>query len=483
MTQEHGSNRSGLFPELGRIVVPLGILAIGAIIFVILSRQREVPARVVEQEEAPLVETALAVEQQSGLDIEVDGVVVPYREIELSAEVDGKIEYKNEVCQEGSYVKGDTLLLKIDARDYELDRDRLSKELDQADASCKELEAEIENTEALIELAERQLALQEADYKRQQSLHADRVVSDSQLDQAAQSMLQAENALLTLRNQLRVLTERRSSLRAAKERAESLLEKAKLDLTRTEIRVPEDTEGVVISDLVERGDYVKKGTPLVTIEDTSKVEVRCSLRVEELYWLWNQSDLASGQAQPRSPDVDYQIPRTPQGDLTPVTVVYSLGGQDYQWQGVLSRYEGIGLDEATRTFPCRVTVESPRAVCVSGRDAVPSVGHENAPPNGRAGRRAGCTGPPALVRGMYVTVKIHAEPRTKLVRIPEAAVRPGNIVWAVRNNKLAIINVRVVRVASQLAIIVAGELQPGDRVVVTPLPVAENGMAVREEAD
>lgn len=467
MTQEHGSNRSGLLPELGRIVVPLGILAVGAIAFLILSRQGEVPARVVEQEEAPLVETALAVEQQGGLDIEVDGVVVPFREFELSAEVEGTIEYKNEVCQEGSYLKGDTLLLKIDARDYELERDRLSKELDQAEGGCKELEAEIKNTEALIELAKRQLDLREADYKRQQRLHADRVVSDSQLDQAAQNRLQAENALLTLRSQLRVLTERRGSLQAAKERAAALLEKAKLDLARTEIRTPEDTEGVVISDLVERGDYVRKGTPLVVIEDTSKVEVRCSLRVDELYWLWNQTARAADEAEQRSPDVDYQIPRTPAGELTPVTVVYSLDGQEYRWGGVLSRYEGIGLNEATRTVPCRVTVESPRAVCVSGPGA----------PLGA------CTGPPALVRGMYVTVKIHAEPRAKLLRIPEAAVRPGNRVWAVRNKKLAIIDVRVVRVADEVAIIRAGKLEAGDRVVVTPLAVAENGMAIREEAD
>ena len=466
MIEEHGSKRSILGRELGRIVVPLVILAAGGGGYWLLSRQAEAPARTVEEEQAPLVETVVAKQDDRGLDIEVDGVVVPYREIELSAEVDGTIEYKNELCQEGTYVEGNTLLLKIDPRDYELERDRLSKERDQADGNCKELEAEISNTEALIELAQRQLALQEANYKRQESLHADRVVSDSQLDQAAESRLQAENALLTLSSQLRVLTERRGSLRAAKERAEALVEKAKLDLSRTEIRSPKGTDGVVIIDLVEQGDYVKKGTPLVAIEDTSKVEVRCSLRVDELYWLWNQGASGPGEAKERSPHLDYQIPRTPVGDLTPATVTYRLASQDYTWEGVLSRYEGIGLDESTRTVPCRVTVEAPRGVCLSGDDAAPSK----------------CTGPPALVRGMYVTVKIHAKPRAKLVRISEAAIRPGNKVWVVRDNKLAIIDVRVVSVAGEVAIVLAGELDAGDRVVVTPLAVAKNGMPVREEA-
>jgi hypothetical protein len=220
-------------------------------------------------------------------------------------------------------------------------------------------------------------------------------------------------------------------------------------------------EGVIVTDLVEEDDYVRKGTSLVTIEDTSKVEVRCHLRVDELYWLWNQMGLGPGEARESGPQSGYQIPKAP------VTVVYRLAGRDYAWQGVLSRYEGIGLDESTRTVPCRVLVEAPRDGRVLDEE----------------GRLVECTGPPALVRGMFVTVKIHAQPTARLMEIPEAAVRPGNRVWLVREGKLAVVEANVVRVADEVAIVEGGALEAGERVVVTPLAGPVAGMAVREQQE
>jgi RND family efflux transporter MFP subunit len=430
--EKHTSMTQRLLRDLLRIAVPIGILAAGVAGMVILMRQREAPARVVEEELPPLVETSPAEPHDRGLDLEVDGVVVPYRQVELAAEVDGRIAEKADACRAGKVVEHGTLLLRIDPRDYQLEVDRLA--------------VEAGNTDALIKLAEKQLDLQEKSYQRQQNLHQNRVASDSELDQAMQTRLQAENALLTLRSQLRVLEEQKK--------------KADLDLARTEIRCPDDTDGVIVSDLVEKDDYVRKGSPLVTIEDTSKVEVKCSLRVDELYWLWSQSGLGPGETRDASLRLDYQIPRAP------VTVVYRLAGRDYEWQGELSRYEGTGLDESTRTVPCRVVVANPRDVRVAGADV----------------RGAPSAGPPALLRGMFVTIRIHAEPQADLLQIPEAAVRPGNRVWVVRDGKLAALGVRTVRVAGPVAILLAGDLSAGDRVVVTPLASPEDGMAVREKA-
>ncbi len=444
-----------------RIAPPVLILVAGVAGFLILSREDEAPAEPPEEQQAPLVDTIPASEHDGGLEIRVDGVVVPYREIELAAEVDGRIIEKEDVCRAGSYVKGGTLLLKIDARDYELERKRLKNELAQAEISRRELEVEIENTESLVKLAEQQLELEENNYRRQKSAHAGGAGSDSELDAAAQGRLQAENSLATLRSQLRLLKERLNRVEAEREHASLRMEKADLDRQRTEIRCPDEMEGVIVTDLVEEDDYVRKGTSLVTIEDTSKVEVRCHLRVDELYWLWNQMGLGPGEARERGPQSGYQIPKAP------VTVVYRLAGRDYAWKGVLARYEGIGLDESTRTVPCRVLVEAPRDGCVVDAD----------------GQLVQCTGPPALVRGMFVTVKIHAQPTARLLQVPEAAVRPGDRVWLVREGKLAVVEANVVRVADEVAIVEAGELEVGDRVVVTPLAGAVAGMAVREQQE
>ena len=470
---EKRPNRTGLVQELRRIAVPLGILTAGVVAFLILSRKDEVPAVPIAAEEAPLVETVRAEAHDRALDIQVDGVVVPYREVELSAEVDGRVQYKADACRAGSYVRRNTLLLKIDPRDHELECKRLRTEVEQAEGNLEELEADIKNTENLMELAQKQLDLQRADFKRQEELHRKGIASNSELDLAEQTRLQAENAVLTLRSQLQVLSARRSRLKAAQEHAAVLLEKATLDLERTELYCPDDTDGVIVNDLVEKGDYVRRGTPLVTIEDTAKVEVKCNLRVDELYWLWNQTGLGPGPAREEARTTadhathgahavpaDYQIPEAP------ATVIYRLAGQDYKWDGVLARYDGVGLDESTRTVPCRVVVEAPRDVCATSPDGAPGQ----------------CTGPPALVRGMYVTVKIHTKPQASLVRISEAAVRPGNKVWVVRDGKIEILEVHVVETTGNDAIVRAGPLEAGDHVVVTPLAEVRESMAVREQA-
>jgi len=423
-------------------MLPLLILGGGAAGFALFYFQKDATAHVVKEDKPPLVETVAAEAHDRGLEIEVDGVVVPYREIELSAEVDGRVDYKNEVCRAGKYVEKDALLLKIDPRDHELEIRRLVEGFDSPGDTVDRSGDGEASPRSLIGLAERELELRKKEYARLEGLVGGRrVVSDAEIEQGELSVIMAENTLQTLRSQL---------------------EQARLDLERTEITSPID--GVVVNDAVEQGDFVRRGTTLVRIEDTSKVEVKCSLRVDELYWLWNQTGLGPGGTGADKPRIEYQIPEAP------VQVVYRLAQRDYLWDGRLSRYEGVGLDETTRTVPCRVVVEAPREVCVVGAE----------------GGQGGLTGPPALVRGMFVTVKIHAEPQARMVRIPEKAVRPGRRVWIVRGaegqTQLAMLDVRVVGVADEAAIVLAGELAPGDRVVVTPLSGAEEGMVVREQA-
>ena len=86
----------------------------------------------------------------------------------------------------------------------------------------------------------------------------------------------------------------------------------------------------------------------------------------------------------------------------------------YQWRGHLSRYEGIGLDAQSRTVPVRVMVDNPRDV----------------KRNGQPISEEGNGGLPALVRGMFVDVKIQTQPKRALVLLPKLAVRPGGQVWA-----------------------------------------------------
>jgi len=452
------SNNRDSAQEMIRIIAPLVILAFGAGGFFLLKQKSGPEKQTGEKKGAPEVDTAPVKLHEGALTIRNDGRVVPYVEVSLSAEVAGRIVSKADVCRAGRFVRKGEALLQIDPSDYDREKQRLEKELEQAGALLEELGVELASTQTLIELAEDEFELQQNEVDREQKLMARGATTDASVDQAKRGVLQARNSLLTLSNQLNLLTTRRTRLESARDVTEVRLQQAVADYERAEIRSPID--GMVVTESVQENSYVQKGTPLVTLEDTATVEVHCRLRMDELYWIWNQvsKPLAFGDQQ--GPIRDYELPETP------VTVVYRLSDEEYTWKGVLWRYDGIGVDERTRTVPCRVRVDSPRDVKLrtAGGLAEPA------------------SGPPALVRGMFVGLEIHAKPKAKLLEVDEMAILPGNKVYRVRKGRLHTLDVQVVAIADGVAVLRAKDdgLRVDDKVVVTPLGDVSDGMTVQE---
>jgi len=423
---------------------------------------------------APLVYTAAIRSHEGSLDFKVDGVVAPYREIAVAAEVAGKVVFKDESCDSGRFVTQGTPLIKIDPQDYQIAVQRLENQLEQADASIEELQVEIGNSAELIKLAEDQVELERKEIDRLSGLIQERIVTDSTLDRAKQTELAARNGLVQLKNQLQLLRTRQRRLESARDLVVTDLKQAKLDLARTEIAAAVD--GVVIDDLVERDSYVQKGEPIFTLEDTSKVEVNCRLKMEDLYWVWSQTGTDFNGVLADRPG--YEFPRIS------VTIEYRLADRQdvgYQWRGVLvhfTPFDGIGLDKATRTVPCRILVDNPRDVKVvkyreDRQDQVVS------------------GVPPTLVRGMFVTATFHVDQPSPLLVIPERAVQPGKTVWIVRDGVLhekqsleLIELIEVPGADGQLAphwLVEASatDLAAGDQVVVPPFGILRDGDAVR----
>lgn len=447
-----------------RVLTPLLVLAVGVLGYLAIMEFCKKPPepRPAEPDLPPLVRTVPVEEQTEGLTIDSDGVVVPYREITLNAEVAGRLIQKADVCRAGNYVTRGTLLMEIDPEDYELEVRRLEKEVDQARTAIREVEVQTTNTESLAKLARDSLELQKRELQRLEKLEKKNVVTASELDAERRNELLARDALVKLENQLRVYATQKDHFQSKLELAQVLLDRAKRDLVRTKITVPID--GMIISDYVESDAYVNRGERLVTMEDVSAVEVLCNLRMEELFWIWGQ------EPPQQKPSDNPTISRSYTPPPTPTTIIYTLGGRDYIWDGMLTRYEGIGLDEATRTVPCTVVVSDPDQVRVASHP-------------GEKPQANGWKGAMALVRGMYVKLEIHARPYQTLLRIPESALRPGNRVWRVRDDRLSIVPVRVISTMESGVIVEPvrpGDLVVGDRVVVEPLAVAEEGMLVRE---
>jgi multidrug efflux pump subunit AcrA (membrane-fusion protein) len=132
--------------------------------------------------------------------------------------------------------------------------------------------------------------------------------------------------------------------------------------------------------------------------------------------------------------------------------------------------------------PCRVRVDNPRDVKVI-IDGATSLDATAAP-----------SGPPALVRGMFVTVTFHVDQPSPLLLIPERAVQPGKAVWIVEdgllNEKRSLELIELIQVGDDageeqsywLVEAAATGLKADDRVVVPPFGVLSDGEQVREEA-
>ena len=450
--------------------IALAFVAAGVGAMAVLLSLRE-PARPVDRvAPAPLVEVVEVVADAGGVTLDSDGVAVPYREIAVSAEVGGRVVEMSEDCRSGRYVAAGQVLLKIDPQTYEIEKRRLEAEVRSAQSGVEELDVQIENATASVKLAAADLELAKSETARQENLRRTGGGGTvTAVEQARRGELQARDKLQTAANQLKTLRSQRDRTAVQKELAETNLERAELDLERTVVASP--VSGVVVSTSVEKDAYVRAGDPLFTVDDTSKAEIKTNLRPKTLAWVLAHPPRGT-EPNPDAADAGaYALPNIP------VTVEYELLGAKYTWDGTLSRAEGAGIDEATRTVPVRVIVDEPRSV--SRRDAAERDAGTGALP---------VAGPRALVRGMYVTVALHTDPDDPLLQVPEAAVRPGNRVWAVRDGKLEILTVPVAAMVDDTVLVPpgGGGLRAGDKLVTTPLPAAVPGMKVRvagEEPD
>ena len=231
-------------------------------------------------------------------------------------------------------------------------------------------------------------------------------------------------------NRLRIAE---ATLRSAK----AQLARAERDLARTRILAP--YEGRVRSERVDIGQFVNRGSTIATIYATDYAEVKLPINDEELAFL----DLPLG-------------PVTDSTSATPgtgVTITARFAGVAHQWQGQVVRTEGE-LDPKTRLINVVAKVDAPYA----------SLGDR-----------------PPLAVGLFVDAEIHGRLVEDLVVLPRSALRENNqVLVADSDNRLLFRPVTVLRIVGEQAYISAG-LAEGERVVVSPMNNALEGMTVRTD--
>lgn len=203
---------------------------------------------------------------------------------------------------------------------------------------------------------------------------------------------------------------------------------AMLHLERTELKAP--FEGRVGEENVDAGQYVQAGKALATIYSTEAAEIVVPMEDEKAFW--------------------FHIPGfTPgKGPGSPATVQARIAGQERTWTAKVVRTEGK-LDERTRMINVVVRVEKPYAK------------------------------KPPLAVGLFVTVDIEGRTLPKAAIIPRSALHQGDTVWVVdKDDRIRFRKVDVALLQGDEAIVRDG-LEDGERLVITPLKVVTDGMAVQ----
>ena len=414
-------------------LLPAAILLGALAAAVVMVRLRPEPPLREPPSLLPFVSTAPAEARQGSIPVFGAGTVRPRAEIDVAAEVGGRVAWVAPAFQSGGRVGAGEALFRIDDADY---RNRVQQA--RANVAAQRV--------ALLQ-AEEEARIARAEYEsfRRRS--------------AGGSSSGQPNPLALREPQL-------EAARAALARDSASLADAELALARTEVVAP--FSGVVREETVAVGQFVGPGQSVGRLFADDAVEVAVPLADGDAALIAGLWALGAGDGNRR----------------VAAAVSARYGDMTYAWSGYVDRAEAA-LDEQTRTIDVVVRVPRPMAGGAPVGGGVAGGGVAGGAPAGgdpAAPSRESGAAPPLLV-GQFVEVRIDGAAPERYFAIPRAALRTGNEVWALRDgNRVAIVPVRVLQRADEVAY-VAGGLEDGQPVVVSGIRIATEGMAVRTGAE
>ncbi len=400
------------------------------------------PARVTTLQAADFTPRALAY-----------GIVEPATVWNAVAEVSGRIVYRHPELESGNILPAETVVFRIDPADYQLAVTRLGAQLASAEADLAELEVQEANARNSLAIEERAAALADEDLQRQQTLRARGTVSQAAVDAAEQAALTSRQRVQDLENTLALIPVQRRVLEASIAVNQAQLEEAGLDLERTEIRLPIDARIAEVN--AEVSQFVSVGETLAVGDGIETAEITAQIAPDQFWPLMAALDLDVSDM-----PTDEFLQLREQIGLT-AEVRLAIGNFVAHWPAQFNRVRET-VDPQTRTIGVVVVVDEPL------RNAIPGVR-------------------PPLTKNMYVEVALTGRPLPDRIVVPRVALHlgadGGQVVYLVDGDgRLEIRPVTVAFVQGDLAL-VAGGLAAGDRVIVSDLIPAIEGMLIEATED
>lgn len=372
---------------------PVLVLAAGFVIIQVLIAAKPEPEK--KDEEARPI--SLYVDQVKSevvtLSVRTQGEVRPKTEIDLIPQVSGRIVAMSESFNEGAEFTPDSMLLKIDDTDYRLAAIR-------AEARVAEAQTELEREQATAKMK----AEEWRDGRKDQE--------PTPFALNLTQVKQAEAMLLSAKADLR---------------------KTRLDLERTEIRVP--FYGRVRERHVGIGQFVTAGTVVARVFSIDIAEVRLPLTDSQLVEL--KLPLGYMAEDPlTAPRVNFRA---------------ALGDREFFWQGHIVRIDAA-VNKDTRLIYATAEVIDPYGL--------------------------GATEGMPMAVGMFVSAEIEGVEEQAAYVMPRLALRNEDKVYVINaENHLEIRTVKVLSTSEDQVMVTSGVSQ-GEHVVTSTLPNAVDGMDV-----
>ncbi len=354
------------------------------------------------------------------------------QEVIVTAQVTGEIVDLDENLRIGTALREANArpLVQIDQRPFLERLQRVRSQLAESQAELDRLQQEEANNKRLLTKARLDLDAIQEQYERILKNRERGAASASEVTRALLEVRQYEQAIIQLENEAGLLPARVDVIERRRHTQQADLKLAQLDLENTTVHAPFD--GSISEVMVEKGQYVRAGDPLLRLTNTSFVEIPLPLALSD--FLKIEQELLEG----RLPEVELAVNET----------------APPQWRGQVVRVSPE-VDSNTRTAMVFVEVRNQPAA---------------------DGALVGQTTPRPLRPGTFVHARISGPILTDAIVIPRDAVTRGRVFVAKDGHA----EQRIVRTGTRLQSLVLIEdgLEDGDRVVLTNLDVIRPGVRV-----
>ncbi len=416
----------------------------GAIFY--LKQHKAPPQQQELREQAVQVRTLAVPAVDLAPHISGHGSVRPVRVWEAVAQVKGKIVEKHPHLQKGAIIEQGSEILRIDPTDYRLTIARTEADIAATRAQLEELDVKERNARASLAVEQQSLTLIAKELERKRDLVGRGGVSASDVEGEERALLGQRQKLLTQKNTLNLIPSQRTLLEAQLARHQATLDSAHRDLEHTRVTMP--FTGRIAEAGVELDRYVREGEVLAIADDLAKAEVEVQFPIDRFAGLIRGND-------------DIDIVSATHGGIAErlglgATLFFKEDGISASWPARFARVSDT-LDPKTRTIGVIVEVDRP---------------YENVNPGVR----------PPLLKGLFVEVELTGKRRHDNLIVPRHALRQGRLYLVNGEDRLEIREVEVALRQPAFAVIASG-LAAGERVVISDLVPAIDGMLLKPSPD